>query len=290
MKNNDKSFLKDTEIEEGFFLLKFQNNNKEKQTFIKEVSNNYIQLYFCIQGKGNLIFNNGRYTIDILEEKSLVLFNPQQNLPINVEVAPNSKIITILISIKKFHSFFSEFSKYITFLNEENLDKKYYSAKDLSPRELIVLNQIFDYKLHANLERLYTKGKIYELLSLYFNLAEGDNEACPFLEDEENVVKIKKAKEIIISRMAEPPSLNELANEIGLSLKKLKDGFKHIYGETVFNFLLDYKLDYSRKLLLTKKHNVAEISSLIGYSTSSHYIAAFKKKFGTTPKKYLGKL
>ena len=69
MKNNDKSFLKDTEIEEGFFLLKFQNNNKEKQTFIKEVSNNYIQLYFCIQGKGNLIFNNGRYTIDILEEK-----------------------------------------------------------------------------------------------------------------------------------------------------------------------------------------------------------------------------
>jgi AraC family transcriptional activator of pyochelin receptor len=25
----------------------------------------------------------------------------------------------------------------------------------------------------------------------------------------------------------------------------------------------------------------------IGYSTSSHFIAAFKKKFGTTPKKYV---
>lgn len=290
-KYNDKNIFKDTEIEEGFFLLKFQNNTKEKQSFVKEVSNNYIQLFFSIQGKGTLIFNNGRYTIDVLEEKSLVLFNPQQNLPINIEVAPNSKIITILITIKKFHSFFSEFSKYITFLGEENQGKKYYSGKDLSPREMIVLNQIFKYNLHASLEKLYTKGKVYELLSLYFNFSEGDDkDKCPFLEDEENVQKIKKAKEIIIDRMAEPPSLNELASEVGLSLKKLKDGFKQIYGETVFNFLLDYKLDYSRKLLETKRHNVAEISNLIGYSTSSHFIAAFKKKFGTTPKRYLGKI
>ena len=290
MKNNGKSIFKDTKIEEGFFLLKFQNTGKENQSFIKEVSNNYIQLFFSIQGDGKLVFNNGRYTIDILESKSLVLFNPQQNLPINLEVAPNSKIIVILISIKKFHSFFSEFSKYITFLKDENQSKKYYSAKDLSPSEIVVLNQIFKYNLHASLEKLYTKGKVYELLSLYFNFSESnDLDKCPFLEDEENVEKIKKAKEIIIDRMAEPPSLNELANEIGLSLKKLKDGFKQIYGETVFNFLLDYKLDYSRKLLETKKHNVAEISSLIGYSTSSHYIAAFKKKFGTTPKRYLGK-
>jgi AraC-like DNA-binding protein len=290
-KSNDKSFMKDTEIEEGFFLLKFQNNGKEKQTFIKEVSNNYIQLFFSIKENGKLIFNNGRYTIDILESKSLVLFNPQQNLPINLEIEPKAKIITILISIKKFHSFFSDFSKYITFLGEENQDKKYYSAKDLSPREMVVLNQIFKYNLHASLEKLYTKGKIYELLSLYFNFSEdSDKDKCPFLEDEENVEKIKRAKEIIINRMAEPPSLGDLATEIGLSLKKLKDGFKQIYGDTVFNFLLEYKLDYSRKLLETKKYNVAEISNLIGYSTSSHFIAAFKKKYGTTPKKYLGKI
>ncbi len=290
MKNNDENTFKDTQLEDGFFLLKFQNNANEKQTFIKEVSNKYIQLFFCLEGDGKLIFNNGKYTIDILENKSLVIFNPQQNLPINLDILPKSKIITILISITKFHSFFSEFAKYITFLKDENQEKKYYSAKDLSPGEMVVLNHIFKYNLHASLEKLYTKGKVYELLSLYFNLTEGDAEKCPFLEDEDNVAKIKKAKEIIIDRMAEPPSLNELANEIGLTLKKLKDGFKHIYGETVFNFLLDYKLDYSIKLLETKKYNVTEISALIGYSTSSHFIAAFKKKFGTTPKQYLGKI
>ena len=35
--------------------------------------------------------------------------------------------------------------------------------------------------------------------------------------------------------MTDPPSLDELASEIGLSLKKLKDGFKQIYGDTVLH-------------------------------------------------------
>jgi AraC-like DNA-binding protein len=34
-------------------------------------------------------------------------------------------------------------------------------------------------------------------------------------------------------------------------------------------------------------YNVSEVGLKIGYSTSSHFIAAFRKKIGTTPKKYL---
>ncbi len=291
MKNNDKSFVRDISIEPEFNMVKLNNSTEVKQSYIKEIDNRYIQMYFGLNGEAKLIFNNGRYTIDIKKNKSLVLFNPKQNLPINIELNPKAKVIIILITIKIFHSFFSDFARYISFLNVENLEKKYYSAKDLSPTEEVVLNQIFNNKLHESLEKLYIKGKIFELLSLYFNFNKNeDAEKCPFLEDEKNVEKIKKAKEIIIERMANPPRLFELAREIGLSLKKLKEGFKHIYGETVYNFLINYKLDYARKLLESKKYNVSEISDMIGYSTSSHFIAAFKKKFGTTPKRYLGKI
>ena len=88
--------------------------------------------------------------------------------------------------------------------------------------------------------------------------------------------------------MIDPPSLDELASEIGLSLKKLKDGFKQIYGDTVFAYLLDHKMDEARKMLESQKYNVNEVGLKLGYSTSSHFINAFKKKYGTTPKKYLG--
>jgi len=123
---------------------------------------------------------------------------------------------------------------------------------------------------------------------LYFNRSEDANiEQCPFLADESNVIKIRKAKDIMISRMAEPPTLQELADEIELSLKKLKEGFKQIYGDSVFSFLFDYKMEFARKLLEAGDHNVNEVGLKVGYSTASHFIAAFKKKYGTTPKKYL---
>jgi AraC-like DNA-binding protein len=72
-----------------------------------------------------------------------------------------------------------------------------------------------------------------------------------------------------------------------LNKKKLKEGFKQIYGDTVFSFLFDYKMEHARRLLESNQHNVNEVGLRVGYSTSSHFIAAFKKKFGTTPKKYV---
>jgi AraC-like DNA-binding protein len=46
-------------------------------------------------------------------------------------------------------------------------------------------------------------------------------------------------------------------------------------------------MNEARSMLNAKRHNINEISLKLGYSTSSHFIVAFKKKFGTTPKKYL---
>ena len=52
-------------------------------------------------------------------------------------------------------------------------------------------------------------------------------------------------------------------------------------------FLLDHKLEYARQLLDSGQHNVNEVGLKVGYSTGSHFISAFKKKYGTTPKKYV---
>ena len=67
----------------------------------------------------------------------------------------------------------------------------------------------------------------------------------------------------------------------------LKEGFKQIYGTTVYGFLFDYKMELARKLLESGGHNVNEVGLKVGYSTASHFIAAFKKQYGTTPKKYI---
>lgn len=275
-------------IEDDFTLIRFQNDGIDSFSVQREVGSGLIQFHFGLKGSAKFIFNQGNYALELKEEKSLLLYNPQKELPLNLELATNSWVISVIISIKKFHALFSNEADYITFLSADNKDKKYYNEGNISPSMAIVLSQLFHYSLHPSIKNLYYKGKGYELLSLYFNRTEDPNaEQCPFLIDEDNVIKIKRAKEIIIANMAEPPGLQELADEIGLNVKKLKMGFKQIYGDTVYGFLFDYKMDFARKLLDSGSYNVNEVGLKIGYSTGSHFIAAFKKKFATTPKKYL---
>lgn len=282
-----KGIYEEISIEDGFFILKFNNETSEIQRFKREVNANFIQFHFCVKGTGSFSFNNGNYRLPIQEDGSLLLYNPQRDLPIEVSVNPDSWVLSVLLPIEKFHTLFSKEANYIPFLSEENKDKKYYKDAHISPSMAIVLNQLINYNLHPTVKSLYFKAKAYELLSLYFNRpGDADVEQCPFLVDEDNVVKIKRAKEIIISRMTEPPTLLELSKEINLPLIRLKEGFKQIYGDSVFSFLFDYKMEVARQLLATGSHNVNEVGLRLGYSTASHFIASFKKKFGTTPKKF----
>ncbi|WP_430467045.1 helix-turn-helix domain-containing protein [Winogradskyella ouciana] len=278
----------ETFIEDGFFVLTYKNEDNAVQILEREIDSSYLQFHFCTKGKADFVFNNGNYTLNITEDMSLLLYNPQRDLPIHLELQPQSWLVSFVISIKKFHGLFSKDANYITFLTDDNKDKKYYTDGKISPSMAVVLNQLISFGLHDSIKPLYFKGKVYELLSLYFNRnEEADIEQCPFLVDEENVAKLKKAKDIIIANMAEPPTLQELSETIGLSLKKLKEGFKQIYGDTVYGFLFDYKMEVARKLLESDDYNVNEVALKVGYSTASHFIAAFKKKFGTTPKKYI---
>ena len=287
-KNVGESTFEEIILDKGFYLFHFQNESKIIQNFEREINSTFIQIHFCLRGKSKFLFNNGSYSFDVLDNRSILLYNPQRVLPINLEIQPKTTLVSLLISIEKFHSLFSKESGYIPFLSDENSNKKYYDETEIKPTVSIVLQQIINANINSSIRDLYVKGKVYELLSLHFQQEENnEGEYCPFLVDEQNVLKIRKAKEIIISRMAEPPTLQELSTEIGLSLKKLKEGFKQIYGDTVYSFLLDYKMEHARKLLESNQFNVNEVGVKIGYSTSSHFIAAFKKKFGTTPKKYV---
>jgi AraC-like DNA-binding protein len=287
-KNVGESTFEEIILDKGFYLFHFQNESQTIQNFERTINSTFIQIHFCLRGKAKFLFNGSTYSFDVLDNRSILLYNPQRILPINLEIQPKTTLVSLLISIEKFHSLFSKESGYIPFLSDENSNKKYYDDTEIKPTVSIVLQQIINSNINSSIRDLYVKGKVYELLSLHFQQEENsEGEYCPFLVDEQNVIKIRKAKEIIISRMAEPPTLQELSNEIGLSLKKLKEGFKQIYGDTVYSFLFDYKMEHARRLLESNQFNVNEVGIKVGYSTASHFIAAFKKRFGTTPKKYV---
>ena len=190
----------ETQVQNGFNVIKIENVDKDVLKYSKEVDSTFIQLHFCLSELGKLHFGR-HYAIDVKEGNSLLLYNPNQNLPINLSLQPKTKYVVFIVSIKVFHSFFSQVAEIIPFLDEENKDKKYYLDKPLTPSEVLVLNQLFKDQNGNSLSELYIKGKVYELLSLYFNRSQDNDQACPFLDNYENVEKIKNSNHIIIENI-----------------------------------------------------------------------------------------
>lgn len=275
-------------IEPDFQVLRAENAGDRPWRFEHPIERRCLQFHFCLKGQARFLFNDGHYVVDLASDQSLLLYNPQSNLPLRAELAPKTWLITLVLSIRHFHALFTAEADYIPFLSPENQDKKYYRHNPVNASVAVVLSQLWNEHMHPSVRSLYFKGKVYELLSLSFNRTpDTQAEQCPILVDEAHLRRIRRAKEIVLERMAEPPTLAELAEETGLPLKKLKEGFKQIYGDSVYSFLFDHKMETARKMLESGRFNVNEVGLKVGYSTASHFIEAFRKKYNTTPKKYL---
>ncbi len=135
-------------IEDDFILIRFQNDDTAVFLAERQIQQGLIQFHFGIKGRAKFIFNQGSYALDLKEEKALLLYNPQKELPLHLELAPHSWVISVIVSIKKFHALFSTEADYIPFLSDENKDKKYYNESDISPSMAIVLSQLFHYNLN----------------------------------------------------------------------------------------------------------------------------------------------
>ena len=99
-KNIAKGSFLETVIESGFVVMTYQNESSEIQLLEKEIDSSFIQFHFCLKGQCQFVFNNGTYQLNISEENSLLLYNPQRDLPIHLQVDPNTWVVSVLISIK----------------------------------------------------------------------------------------------------------------------------------------------------------------------------------------------
>lgn len=287
-KDSVSPIKEDVLLGEKFLCLRIHNQNSDDRVFKKDIDASYIQFHFCLKGDLDFIFNEGNYSLNLSTNKFLILYNPKKDLPVNISLKSNSIFISALISINKFHKLFSQDGHKIDFLSGDNSNQKYYKELEINNSMLLVLNQMLKYRTSSITKDLYLKSKIYEIFSLIFN-SENNNEdeKCPFILNDDQLRKIRLAKDIILERFNEPPTLVELSEEINLGLRQLKQGFKETYGKPVFQYLLDYKMDKAAKLLSEGKYNVNEVSIELGYSNSSHFIHAFKKKFGITPLSFI---
>jgi AraC family transcriptional regulator of adaptative response / methylphosphotriester-DNA alkyltransferase methyltransferase len=97
---------------------------------------------------------------------------------------------------------------------------------------------------------------------------------------------VRSAKKIIEEQYMEKFSLKNLAAALYVNESYLLRTFKQLTGSTLLEYHNKVRCDESIKYLSNADYNLSYISSMVGYSSSSHYIRCFQKQYGCTPTQY----
>ena len=165
--------------------------------------------------------------------------------------------------------------------------KPFYSLASISQEVSQILQRMLRCPYQGTLRQLYLEGKSLELIALYFSELTAPSDGQTVAIKRKDLDSLHQAKSILLQKMDDPPSLPELAKQVGLSERKLQQGFQELFGTTVFGVLYDYRMERAKQLLETEPMTVGAIANAVGISHRGYFATAFKRKFGTTPRDYL---
>ncbi|MEO1298683.1 MAG: AraC family transcriptional regulator [Cyanobacteria bacterium J06636_16] len=164
----------------------------------------------------------------------------------------------------------------------------YLQTRSIQPEMTMVLQQILRCSYRGAIKRAYLESKAIELIALVLEHERSIKESRvqPGLLKSEQKERIYYAREILLKDLNHPPSLKDLAQQVGLSESALGKGFQQLFGTTIFAQLQMHRLEIAQQLLAEQDNSVAEVAHLIGYASTTSFSKAFKGKFGVGPKAY----
>ncbi len=153
-------------------------------------------------------------------------------------------------------------------------------------RKRVTLDALLNHSYSGALENIFTNAKVHEILLYSLECLVDEKEegfSCKFLADEGGKERIYAAREILLQRIGEPITIKELSRKVAINECYLKKGFKEVFGTTIFDFYQQQRMEHAKYLLYEKGLSVTDVSALLGYSSISHFSAAFKKHTGLKP-------
>ena len=85
---------------------------------------------------------------------------------------------------------------------------------------------------------------------------------------------------------SEKLTLKDVAREAFLCPEECERFFKRMTGVTVFQYLMGYRVEKGRELLVRTELPIAAVAQRCGFSTQSYFTVCFQKQTGFTPNQY----
>ncbi|QZZ21393.1 helix-turn-helix transcriptional regulator [Leptothermofonsia sichuanensis E412] len=152
----------------------------------------------------------------------------------------------------------------------------------------IILQQICQCPYQGFTKRLFLESKVWELMALILEQELEYQQEKPLVAKlkPDDVDRLHQAKAILQQNLDQPPSLAQLARQVGLNECTLKQGFRRVFDTTVFGYVRQCRMERARLLLMQGQMSVHEAAQAVGYASQSRFANAFRKAFGVNPKTF----
>lgn len=153
----------------------------------------------------------------------------------------------------------------------------------LSPQLLRMLEDLKICPLEGRGRRLVFRSKAIEILCHAFD-ALAHEENCNIIPEASRLAAngVVKAQQLLSTNFVDPPSLDDLAQEVGMSRSGLCSAFRQIVGQSVFDHIAELRMQQALAMLTRHDATIAEVAYAVGYSHPSSFSVAFQRYFGTT--------
>ncbi|MFZ5813289.1 MAG: helix-turn-helix transcriptional regulator [Thermodesulfobacteriota bacterium] len=264
-------------------------------TFRFEIGRAPIQFGFIVSGASRCTYHGGclKNQTHYLESGSnSIVYLPQTSGNLEHDLNSGVFVVSFLTTACFLNEYFEHESRVVPrqFMNmlHEKEEQYFWRGKKSSTKNAI-LSQIIQNRYSGSMQRLFLESRVLELMA--YQLQEclgGQEQEAPYLKPlkASDVERIHAARELLVMDFENPPTVAQLARTVGINEKKLKNGFRQVYGKPVFEYFRDFRLDHAREMLASGKVTVSETAYRIGYQSLSHFSRAFRQRFGLNPKDY----
>ena len=233
---------------------------------------------------GRVIHKDKLSTNDLIFGEGVDLFRLCKEVSVTPVMDTSAEINMILVMIGKTS---------LTSLIGEDLTNQLLKSLKLLPSPKVVVKQIPSHVNHAlqtclkneyspALRKVSAQAKVLEFLSeLTKYICEDTGKKD--LTNRESKKRLKDLKQYLIDLEGKLPTLNALAAQFDRSPRLLNDEFQQEYGESIFNFVVNHRLNTAHKAIAQSNVALKHLAKRLGYAHVNHFSAAFKKKFGYAP-------
>ena len=98
--------------------------------------------------------------------------------------------------------------------------------------------------------------------------------------------RIKRITSVLDERYKDPPTLEQLAESVSLSMSRLSHLFKAEVGMSIQAYVRERRLLMAAMLLVQTHEHISQIAYAVGFGDVSNFNHAFKRRFGVSPREY----